>query len=62
MNGNSVVYESAFESPQARLSASRLNVNSQSNVSVKAALAGVKLKTIQVSQMSGGANTHDFKQ
>ena len=50
MNGNSVVYESAFESPQVKLSASRLGINSRSDVSVKAALGGVKLKTFQLAE------------
>lgn len=47
MNGSNIVYEPSFENPNVKLSASRLKVNSQSAVSVKAALGSLKLKTIQ---------------
>eukprot|EP00347_Sterkiella_histriomuscorum_P000304 403376396 len=52
MDGNSMVYQSSYESPVVKRYNSKLNINNKSDVSINAAMGRIKLSTLKQSEMS----------
>ena len=60
MDGNSMVYESSYESPVVKRYNSKLNVNNKSDVSINAAMGRIKLSTLKQIQVTSDGRKLSF--